>query len=155
MLLLYCCRFLLFDPLTLHLHKNHCKGENLEQGYMYMSHPRQLIFLRKSGCLGCAVLLCLVVCLNLLASFILPSHLSLKHLYTLRYIHTYIHTYIHVYRCVVPPPHRAWNRATCIYLECIYMYMCAPSTGGIYMYMCAPSSDKAVPPSPDGHTLFC
>ena len=37
---------------------------------------RQLIFLRKSDCLGCAVLLCLVVCLTLLASFFLPSHLS-------------------------------------------------------------------------------
>ena len=43
------------------------------------SHPRQLIFLRKSDCLGCAVLLCLVLCLTLLASFCLPSHLSLKH----------------------------------------------------------------------------
>ena len=29
--------------------------------------------------IGCAVLLCLVVCLTLLASFFLPSHLSLKH----------------------------------------------------------------------------
>ena len=44
---------------------------------MYESHPRQLIFLRKSDCLGCVVLLCLVVCLTLLASFFLPSHLSL------------------------------------------------------------------------------
>ena len=41
--------------------------------YMYIT------FLRKSDCLGCAVLLCLVVCLTLLASFVLPSHLSLKH----------------------------------------------------------------------------
>ena len=40
----------------------------------------QLIFLRKSDCLGCAVLLCLVVCLTLLASFFLPSCLSLKHI---------------------------------------------------------------------------
>ena len=31
----------------------------------------------------CAVLLCLVVCLTLLASFFLPSHLSLKHVLTL------------------------------------------------------------------------
>ena len=38
-------------------------------------------FLRKSDCLGCAVLLCLVVCLTLLASFFLPSHLSLKHIH--------------------------------------------------------------------------
>ena len=40
----------------------------------FESHPRQLIFL---DCLWCAVLLCLV-CLTLLASFFLPSHLSLK-----------------------------------------------------------------------------
>ena len=31
-----------------------------------------------SDCLGCAVLLCLVVCLILLASFFLPSHLMYK-----------------------------------------------------------------------------
>ena len=37
----------------------------------------QLIFLRKSDCHGCAVLLCLVCCLFDLA--FLPSHLSLKH----------------------------------------------------------------------------
>ena len=35
----------------------------------FESHPRQLIFLRKSDCLGCAVLLCLVVCLTFLSSF--------------------------------------------------------------------------------------
>ena len=34
-----------------------------------------------SDCLGCAVLLCLVVCSTLLASFFLPSHLSLKHVH--------------------------------------------------------------------------
>ena len=39
----------------------------------FESHPRQLILLWKSDCLGCAVLLCLVVCLTLLASFFLPS----------------------------------------------------------------------------------
>ena len=44
--------------------------------YLYM-----YIFLRKNDCFGCAVLLCLVVCLTLLASFFLPSHLSLKHLH--------------------------------------------------------------------------
>ena len=49
------------------------------------SHLKQLIFLRKSDCLGCAVLLCLVVCLTLLASFFLPSHLSLKHVYNSLY----------------------------------------------------------------------
>ena len=46
----------------------------------FESHPRQLIFLRKSDCLGCAMLLCLV-CLTLLAYFFLPSHLSLKRVY--------------------------------------------------------------------------
>ena len=41
----------------------------------FESHPRQLIFRQKSDCLGCAVLLCLVVCLTLLASFfLLISH---------------------------------------------------------------------------------
>ena len=38
-------------------------------------HPRQLIFLRKSDCLGYAVLLCLV-CLFDLACFFLPSSIS-------------------------------------------------------------------------------
>ena len=38
-----------------------------------------------SDCLGCAVLLCLVVCLTLLAPFFLPSHLTLKH------AHVHIH----------------------------------------------------------------
>ena len=43
--------------------------------------------LRKSDCLGCAVLLCLVACLTLLASFFLPSHLSLKHVYSKVMLH--------------------------------------------------------------------
>ena len=38
--------------------------------------PEAAHFLRKSDCLGCAVLLCLVVRLTLLASFFLPSHIS-------------------------------------------------------------------------------
>ena len=38
----------------------------------------QLIVLRKSDCLWCAVLLCLVVCLTLLASFFLPSESLIK-----------------------------------------------------------------------------
>ena len=46
----------------------------------FESHLRQLIFSRKSDCLGCAVLLCLV-CLFDLASFFLPSHLSFKNMY--------------------------------------------------------------------------
>ena len=37
--------------------------------------------------LECAVLLCLVVCLTLPASFFFPSHLSLKHAYTIMYLY--------------------------------------------------------------------
>ena len=37
-------------------------------------HPRQLIFLRKSDCLGCVVLLCLVCLFDLICFF----HLSLN-----------------------------------------------------------------------------
>ena len=44
------------------------QGRNIHNSSLWMrvechgfeSHPRQLIFLRKSDCLGCAVLLCLV-----------------------------------------------------------------------------------------------
>ena len=60
----------LYIHVYLHLQSVECRG--------FESHPRQLIFLRKSDCLGCAVLLCLVVvCLILLASFFLPSLISL------------------------------------------------------------------------------
>ena len=38
----------------------------------FESHPRQLICLQKSNSLGCAVLLCFVVSMALLASFFLP-----------------------------------------------------------------------------------
>ena len=49
--------------------------------YVHASHPRQLIFSRKSDCLGCAVLLCLV-CLFDLACFFLSSFLLISHLKT-------------------------------------------------------------------------
>ena len=75
----------------------------------FESHPRQLIILRKSDCLGCAVLLCLV-CLFDLACFFLSSFSSLiKNTYIMCMcmhalvlyvctcmcvrIHTCIHTY--------------------------------------------------------------
>ena len=49
----------------------------------FESHPRQLIFLRKSDYLGCAVLLCLI-CLFDLACFFLSSFSSLiKNMYIL------------------------------------------------------------------------
>ena len=49
---------------------------------------RQLIFSRKSDCLGLGVLCCfaLFVCLTLLASFFLPSHLSFKNMYIYVYV---------------------------------------------------------------------
>ena len=69
--------------------------------HVHEFHLRQLIFLRKSDCLGCAVF-CLVVCLTLLASFFLPSHLSLKYVqhilqYILYLIHcAHVHVHVHV-----------------------------------------------------------
>ena len=60
----------------------------------FKSHPRQLFFPRKSDCLGCAVLLCLVVYLTLLASFFLPSHLSLN-----MQMYICINMYVHVHVC--------------------------------------------------------
>ena len=59
---------------------------------------RQLILLRKSDCLGCAVLLCLVVCLTLLASFFLPSHISLKHVHIVAFPAVMV-THITLYHC--------------------------------------------------------
>ena len=58
-------------------------------------YTRQLIFLRKSDCLGCAVLLCLVVCVTLLASSFLPSHLSL--------------TCTYMYVCAAGVPGQVWS----------------------------------------------
>ena len=86
--------------------------------YMYMcrglkSHPRQLIFLRKSDCLGCTVLLCLVVCLTLLASFFLPSHLSLKHVLV-----SVIYKYI-VYILYISD----LEKLLLSYYTCIYMHV--------------------------------
>ena len=49
------------------------------------------VFSRKSDCLGCAVLLCLV-CLFNLACFFLPSHLSFKNMY-MYYIHVHVVSY--------------------------------------------------------------
>ena len=51
----------------------------------FKSHPRQLIFSRKSDCLGCAVLL--FVCLFDLACFFLSSFSSLiKNMYVRMYV---------------------------------------------------------------------
>ena len=50
------------------------------------------LFVTKSDCLGCAVLLCLVICLTLLASFFLLISLKLYiHKCTLVHIHVHVH----------------------------------------------------------------
>ena len=108
-------------------------------------HPRQLInffFGRVTDCLGCVVLLCLVVCLTLLASFFLPSspsslsqylyitkfytHITLclivqTHLHTCicMYIITLTNMYIVNYR-LVSPVMRLREDAVCIIALCIY-----------------------------------
>ena len=58
----------------------------------FESHPRQLIFSRKSDCLGCAVLFCLVCLFDLalrLSFFLLISHLK-----------TCIYMYMYMYTCI-------------------------------------------------------
>ena len=67
------------DYVVMAMHASY-SGAKLFRAYISSPRLRQLIFLRKSDCLGCAVLLCIVVCLTLLASFFVPSHLSLKHI---------------------------------------------------------------------------
>ena len=47
----------------------------------FESHLRQLIFLGKVTALGVLCCFALFVCLTLLASFFLPSHLSFKNMY--------------------------------------------------------------------------
>ena len=68
---------------------------------------------RKSDCLGCAVLLCLV-CLTLLASFFLPSHLSFKNMYM--HVHCTFTMYMYMYVSV----HTPIERTSRMYRTCIY-----------------------------------
>ena len=72
-------------------------------------HVRSSFFHGESDCLGCVVLLCLVVCMTLLASFFL-LYLSLTrdepqladfqtttvHVHVYNYMYMYIHVHIHV-----------------------------------------------------------
>ena len=67
-------------------------------------YTRGHLFSLESDCLGCAVLLCFVVCLTLLASFFLPSHLSLTCLYTcivqsVLYYIMYTHAHVSTCKC--------------------------------------------------------
>ena len=79
--------------------------------YMHMytrSHPRQLIFLRKSDCLGCAVLPCLVVCLTLLASFFLPSHLTIMNMHIFFTQTVWDKIKFYMYSAALPAPLDLW-----------------------------------------------
>ena len=59
-----------------------------------------MLFFRKSDYLECAVLLCLVVCLTLLASSFLLSSLSLKHVLHLSlFSFKKLVCYAHVFPC--------------------------------------------------------
>ena len=80
--------------ITMYVHVVECSVYSVEC-HGFESHLRQLIFLRISDYLGCAVLLCLVDCLTLLASVFLPSHLSLKHVSMVIYTHVYKVRIIH------------------------------------------------------------
>ena len=62
-----------------------------EIGDMYMSHPRQLIFLWKSVCLVCAVLLCLLFVRPslLLSSFLLISLTCTMYIHVIVYNSVY------------------------------------------------------------------
>ena len=66
---------------------------------LYIQCPRQLIFLGKVTALGVLCCFALFVCLTLLASFFLPSHLSFKSMYIYIYIHVYV-LHVHVHVCV-------------------------------------------------------
>ena len=100
----------------------------------FESHPRQLIFLRKSDCLGCAVLLCLV-CLFDLACFFLSSFSSLiKNMYI--HVHValrlcwisllWLCLYLYIHVCVYNVHVHVALRLCWISLLwlCLYLYIC-------------------------------
>ena len=82
-----------------HLHSSQHKVEDMvDECEDYINYLRNTavevhVHLCTCDCLGCTVLFCLVclfVCLTLLASYFLPSHLSLKHVH----VHVNFHVYI-------------------------------------------------------------
>ena len=89
----------------------------------FQSHQRQLIFLRESDCLGCTLLLCVVVCLTLLASFFLPSHLSLKH------VHVHQSRWSDSHLEWVWPATLSFSSVQCVCV-CVCMHTCT-----VYMYV--------------------
>ena len=110
----------------------------------------QLIVLTKSDCLGCAMLLCLVVCLTMLASFFLPSHLSLKHGYNYKTILVMVHVlccmhgvgYIRVRVCVY----------TCVRV-CVYtcVRVCVYTCVRVCVYTCVGSMWATMRASSSSH----
>ena len=70
---------------------------------------------KKSDCLGCVVLLCLVACSTLLASYFLLSHLSLKHVYT-QYEEYWLHMYLWARSCFVRGETLSSSASSC---ECL------------------------------------
>ena len=86
------------------------------------------------------MLLCLVVCLTLLASFFLPSYLSLKHIYIEFYEENTACTgciicYLHV--------------QVVLYVTCMYMlyYMLPACTGCIICYLSRSMLGSFLPPN--------
>ena len=63
-------------------------------------------------CLGCAVLLCLVVCLALLASFFLPSHLSLK-----------MYNYIVIVHIIIVAEPRQGMYMYALWIVCVHVHV--------------------------------
>ena len=62
--------------------------------YMYIN-----VHARKSDCLGVLCCFALFVCLILLASFFLPSHLSFKNMYLSKIVIAYSMCIVHVHVC--------------------------------------------------------
>ena len=84
---IYVCTYV---DVHVHVHVE-CRG--------FKSHLRQLIFLGNLTALGVLCCFALFVCLTLLASFFLPSHLSFKNMYMYMYTHT--HTRVFSYADIV------------------------------------------------------
>ena len=99
--------------------------------HVHESHPRQLIYLRKSDCLGCAVLLCLV-CLLDLACFLLPSFSSLIKTCT-------VHIYSSIYYVYL--------------IHCAHVHVYVGSTNGVGTDVAGTGSDCRLPDILDGRSL--
>ena len=80
--------------------------------YMYMyieSHPGSSFFLGKVTALGVLCCFALFVCLTLLASFFLPSHLSFKNMHMYLYVQ-HVYTCIHTGTCICTCTRQSLNK---------------------------------------------